>query len=122
MYSSIDDTGPLVDALLRASAGHKVIGVNKWLSLREFASVLAQVLGKNAEFIDKSPDMDQLGDPDFVEDALDMVGWYVEFGFDGGKVDKSVEQPSDLGVEVELASVEEWCRKQDWEKWLEVVE
>lgn len=118
----MDDTGILVDALLRASPGNKVIGVNKWLNLREFAKILAQVLGKNVEFIDKSPEMEQLGDPDFVEDATDMVGWYVEFGFDGAKVDKSVMQPGDLGVSLELRSVEEWCAKQDWEKWLEVIE
>ncbi|RAO74179.1 uncharacterized protein BHQ10_010191 [Talaromyces amestolkiae] len=122
MYSSLDDTGPLVDALLRTSAGHKVIGVNKWLSLREFTTTLAQVLGiKNVEFIDKNPDMSRLGDPDFVEDAIDMIGWYVDFGFDGGKVDKSVEQPSELGVEVGLRSVEEWCMKQNWKEVLEVV-
>lgn len=122
MYSSIDDTGPLVDALLRSSAGHKVIGVNRWLGLRDFAEILAQVLGiKNVEFIDKNPDMDQLGDPDFVEDAMDMIGWYVEFGFDGGKVDKSVEQPSELGM-IRLNSVEDWCRKQAWEEVLEVVD
>lgn len=124
MYSSVDDTGPLVDALFRSSAGHKVIGVNRWLSLRDFAEILAQDLGKNknVEFIDKNPDMNQLGDPDFVEDAIDMMGWYVDFGFDGGKVDKSVEQPSELEVEVRLRSVEEWCRKQDWEGVLEVVD
>ncbi|EEA22066.1 hypothetical protein TMatcc_008510 [Talaromyces marneffei ATCC 18224] len=122
MYSSIDDTGVIIDALLRASPGHKVIGANKWLSLREFAQILAQVLEKNVKFIDKSPEMDQLGDPDYVEDAIDMVGWFVEFGFDGNKVDKSVEQPSDLGVPIELRSVEEWCKKQEWEKWLEVIE
>ncbi|PCG99275.1 Hypothetical protein PENO1_050490 [Penicillium occitanis (nom. inval.)] len=123
MYSSIDDTGPLVDALLRSSTGHKVIGVNRWLSLREFAKILAQVVSiKNVEFIDKNPDMNQLGDPDFVEDAMDMIGWYVEFGFDGGKVDKTVEQPSELEVEIGLRSVEEWCRKQNWEGVLEVVD
>lgn len=123
MYSSIDDTGPLVDGLLRSSAGHKVIGVNRWLSLREFGRTLSQVLGiKNVEYTDKDPDMNQLGDPDFVEDAIDMIGWYVEFGFDGGKVDKSVEQPSELGVDIRLRSVEEWCMKQNWMDILEVVD
>ncbi|EED16231.1 hscarg dehydrogenase, putative [Talaromyces stipitatus ATCC 10500] len=122
MYSSIDDTGLLVDALLQASPGHKIIGAKQWLDLQGFTKVLGQVLGKNVESIEESPSFESLGDPDLIEDLTDMMGWCVEFGFDGGKVDNSVLQQSDLGVPVLLQSVEDWCRKQDWEKWLEVVE
>ena len=50
------------------------------------------------------------------------MGWYAEFGFDGASVDPTVVKSKDLGVELKLASVEEWCRKQDWEKYLDVIE
>lgn len=119
MYSSVDDTGVLVEALIRAEAGKKVIGVNQWLNLRDFAMILAEVLGKNIKFVDKNPSFD-MGDPDVEKDNMDMIGFCIEFRYDGGKVDKSVVQPADLGVPFQLQSVKEWCGKQDWEKWLEV--
>ncbi|KUJ06575.1 uncharacterized protein LY89DRAFT_692390 [Mollisia scopiformis] len=118
-YSAVDDTGRLVHALLRASPGKKLIGVNEWLSLRDFAKVLGQSLKKGVKFVDSNPDF-TMGDPDLEEDFADMVGWLVEFGYDGGKVDKSVVQPAELGVTLDLLSVKEWCAKQDWEKVLEV--
>ncbi|OKL61634.1 hypothetical protein UA08_03438 [Talaromyces atroroseus] len=119
MYSSIADTGALVHAVVHAAPGKKVIGVNEWLNLREFATILAQVLEKRIEFIDREPKF-ELGDAEMEKDHVDMVGFCIEFGYDGGKVDKSIVQPADLGVPVQLASVKEWCEKQDWENILEV--
>jgi hypothetical protein len=119
LYSAAADTGALVQALLRAVPGKKLIGVNEWLSFRDFAQLLAGVLGKGIEFVDRNPSFD-MGDPDLEKDHTDMIGFCVEFGYDGGKVDKSIVQPADLGVPVQLGSVKEWCGKQDWEKVLQV--
>lgn len=119
MYSAISDSGTLVHALLRATPGKKVIGVNQWLSFRDFAKILAEALGKNIKLIDENPDFD-FGDPELVEDHMDMMYFCIEFGFDGGKVDKSVLQPAELGVPFHCESVKEWCLKQDWETVLEV--
>lgn len=119
MSSAVADIGALVHALLRAEPGKKLIGVNEWLSLRGFAKILADVLGKEIEFVDRNPSFD-MGDPDLEKDFMDMIGFCVEFGFDGGKVDKSIVQPADLGVPVQLEPVKEWCRKQDWEKVLQL--
>ncbi|KIX06282.1 uncharacterized protein Z518_04257 [Rhinocladiella mackenziei CBS 650.93] len=119
MYSAVADTGALVHALLRVAPGKKLIGVNEWLSFRDFAKLLAEVLGKGIKFVDRNPSFD-MGDPDLEKDHVDMMGFCVEFGYDGGKVDKSVVQPADLGVLVQLASVKEWCGNQDWEKVLQV--
>ncbi|SPO06616.1 related to nitrogen metabolic regulation protein nmr [Cephalotrichum gorgonifer] len=117
LYSATTDTGPLVHALLRASPGKRVIGVSEWLSLRDFAETLGKVLGKAVEFVDENPSF-EMGDPDLEREEADMLGFMVEFGYDGHKVDKSIVQPADLGVEVGLPSVSEWCtkQKQDWEK------
>lgn len=112
-YSAIDDTGLLVHALLQTAPGKKLIGVKEWFSLRDFTKIFAHVLGKKIEFVDQNPSF-ELGDPDLEKDHADMIGFCVEFGFDGGKVDKSIVQPADLGVKVELESVKGWCGKQDW--------
>jgi hypothetical protein len=119
MYSVIADTGALVHALVRAAPGKRVIGVNEWLSLRDIATILAQVLGKRVEFVDRNPTF-ELGDAEMEKDHRDMMGFCVEFGYDGGKVDKSIVHPGGLGVPVQLASVKEWVEKQDWESVLDV--
>ena len=121
MFSSVDDTGPIVHAVLQASPGQKIIGANQWLNYREFAAILGKVLNKSVEFIDSTPTL-SLGDPELEQDYGDMMGWYAEFGFDGASVDPTVVRSQDLGVELKLPSVEEWCRKQDWEKYLDVIE
>lgn len=48
-------------------------------------------------------------------DREEMMGFCIEFGYDGGRVDRSVVRPGDLGVLVKLESVREWVGKQDWE-------
>ncbi len=113
MFSAVADTGTLVQALLHAAPGKKIIGVSEWLSLRDFAKLLAQMLGKGLEFADSNPDFG-MGDPEIEKDFADMMGFCIEFGYDGGKIDKSVLQPTDLGVPLQLKSVKEWCGKQDW--------
>lgn len=121
MFSSVDDTGPLVHAVLQAAPGQKIIGANEWLDYRQFATILAKVLGKKIEFVKSNPVL-TLGDPELEQDYGDMLGWYVEFGFDGASVDPTVKRLPDLGIDAKLATVAEWCAKQNWEKVLEVVE
>ncbi|KAL4871541.1 hypothetical protein BDV12DRAFT_23662 [Aspergillus spectabilis] len=120
VYSAVNDTGALVHALLRTAPGTKLIGVNEWLSLRDIATVLAKVLGKSIDIVNENPNFD-LGDPDLNKENEEMIGFCVEFGYDGGRVDNSVVHPADLGVPVQLESVKEWAVKQDWEGVLEVV-
>lgn len=121
MFSSVDDTGPLVHALLQAAPGQKVIGGNEWLDYRGFAKKLGKVLGKEVEFVDTNPVL-ALGDPAVEQDYGEMLGWYVEYGFDGSSVDPSVVKARDLGVELKLAPVEDWIKKQNWEEHLDVIE
>lgn len=120
MYSAVADTGVLVHALLRAAPGKKLIAVNEWIDVSQFARMLAKVLGKDIEFVDSNPNF-SMGDPDLEKDYADMIQFCVEFGFDGGKVDNSVLQPSDLGVPFQLESVKQWISKQEWEKAVEIV-
>jgi hypothetical protein len=67
MYSAIADTGALVQVLLLAVPGKKLIGVNEWLSLRDFANILAQALGNGIEFVDRNPSFNMV-DPSLEKD------------------------------------------------------
>lgn len=120
-FSAVADTGVLVDALLRAAPGKKIIGVNQWLSFLGAAELLAQVLGKRVELVDGPRPSLEPRDPDLDKDYEDMMGFCVEFGYDGGKVDKDILQPADLGVPMDLVSVKEWFEKQDWESVLDII-
>ncbi|RDW93598.1 NmrA/HSCARG family protein [Aspergillus mulundensis] len=113
VYSAVDDTGALVHVLLRAEPGKKVTGVNKWLSFRDVATTLGEVLGKKVEFVNQDPSFD-MGDPEAEKENMDMLGFCLEFRYDGSRIDKSVLQPKDLGVVLQLQSVKAWCAKQDW--------
>jgi hypothetical protein len=43
------------------------------------------------------------------------MGFCVEFGCDGARVNKTVVKPGDLGVLFQLNPVNECIKKQDWE-------
>lgn len=116
-YSVVQDTGALVAALIEAEPGKKLIGVNEWLSLQEIAKLLAQTLEKDIQFVDSAPNFD-LGDSELQLAREEMIGFCIEFGYDGAKVDKTVVKPMDLGVPVRLMPVKEWMKNQDWEKFL----
>ncbi|KAL4941492.1 hypothetical protein BDV06DRAFT_180461 [Aspergillus oleicola] len=120
-YSAVDDTGALVHALLSAPPVKRFIGVNEWLSVRDVASLLAEILGKKIEFVNEDPNLDQ-GDPDLAREMGDMMGFCVEFGYDGARGGNSVVQPADLGVPVKLNPVKEWLARQDWDSELVVGE
>ncbi|KAL4923095.1 uncharacterized protein BDV17DRAFT_278009 [Aspergillus undulatus] len=121
-YSAVDDTGALVHALLQAAPVKPFIGVNEWLSFRDVAKLLAQVLGKRLEIVNEDPSFDNFGDPDVAREMTDMMGFCVEFGYDGAKAGNAVVQPADLGVPVQLRPVKEWLAKQDWDSKLAVDE
>ena len=102
-------------ALIRATPGKKLTGVNEWLSLQDISKLLAETLEKGIEFVDSIPNFD-LGDPELQRAREEMMGFCIEFGCDGAKVDKTVVKPADLGVPVQLKPVREWIKKQDWKK------
>ncbi|KAL2871136.1 uncharacterized protein BJX67DRAFT_217948 [Aspergillus lucknowensis] len=117
--SVANDIGVLVHALLRGPPGKRLLGVNECLSLRDSTKVLAEVLGKKVEFVDSNPSF-ELGDPDLEQVNADMLGFWVEFGYDGGNVDGNILRPGNMGVPVQLKTVREWFEKQDWASVLEV--
>ncbi|KAH6667726.1 NmrA-like family protein [Halenospora varia] len=117
-YSVIQDTGALVAALISAEPGKKLIGVNEWLNLQDIFKLLAQTLEKSIEFVGIAPNFDR-GDSDLQRSREEMMAFGMEFGYDGAKVDKTIVNPADLVVAVQLEPVKEWIKKQDWEKVLQ---
>jgi len=105
-----------VAALISATPGRKLIGVNEWLNLQDIAKLQAQALEKEIEFVDTTPSFADLGDPELQRAREEMVGFIIEFGYDGGKVDKTVVEPGDLGSPVQLEPVKKWIEKHDWER------
>ncbi|VUC32278.1 unnamed protein product [Clonostachys rosea] len=113
-YSAVNDTGPLVEALIRAPPSNRVIGVNEWLNLKDLALLIGEVMGKKVKFMNENPVFDMGGDEERMQDNLEMLMFGVEFGYDGGKVDKTVVKPTELGVPLALRSVKDWVKDQDW--------
>lgn len=83
--------------------------------MEDVSNLLAQSLQKGIDFTGSPPDFKQ-GIPEFQQGRQEMIAFSIEFGYDGGKVDKSVVKPSDLCVPVQLKSVKEWVETQDWEE------
>jgi hypothetical protein len=100
--------------LIRAAPGKKVIGGNEWLSFQDIFKLMAQTLEKGIEFVDNTPSFN-LGDPEVQRAREELVGFCVEFGYDGARVEKNIVKPSELGVPVQLKPVKEWIKTQDWE-------
>ena len=118
MIATEEDTGPLVHALLQVPPGKNLIGVRKWMQMEKFAEMFGKVMGVPTKMSDEGFSKDGFPE-DLREEFSDTIGYTAECGYDGGKVDKSVVQPDELGVEVKLGSVEEWIAKQDWSGVLE---
>lgn len=110
-YSVIDDTGALVEALIKVPAGKTLLGVSEKISLQDIYKLIAEALGKKIEFVNSAPSYD-VGDPEMQRGRQEMMGYSIEFGFDADFMVK----PKDLEVPVKLESVNEWVKKQDWEK------
>lgn len=131
-----EDTGPFVKALLEDAPGKSLIGTRAWMSLRELMEAVAGVTGIKTEAI-KLPD----GESAFAElgelrlEMEECVAYFNEFGYTGG--DPNIVDPKDVSFPClmslaagradtnaaqqlanppQLASVEEYLRKQDWAK------
>ena len=97
MIATEEDTGPLVDALIQSPAGKNLIGVRKWMTLESFVEIFGRVLGvparmsREALAIDKFPE-------EMREDFADSIGYFGEYGYDAGKVDKSIVQPDEVSL------------------------
>ena len=110
-----EDTGPFVHALLQSPPGKNLIGVRRWMSMEEYVQTFSEVLGVKTRLSDNE-DAAKRFPEEARADISDFLAYVAEFGYDAGTVDKSVVQPEDLGVALDLGTVEDWIKQQDWSK------
>ncbi|KAH7247303.1 uncharacterized protein BKA55DRAFT_595001 [Fusarium redolens] len=94
----IEDSGPLVKALIKDSAGKNLIGYREWLTTRELASIFTKATGLKAEV-----------------ELEDNMAYWNEFGYEG-RDDPTVIHPRDLKSPPSLDTVEDYSKKYDWKK------
>ncbi|KAM5354851.1 hypothetical protein ACJ41O_001497 [Fusarium nematophilum] len=113
-----EDSGPLVRALVRESAGKSLIGYREWITIREFLVVFTKTTGLKAEVVTLPKGQFHLPHPEELKAELEDTFAYInEFGNDGR--DPAVIHPGDLKEPPSLGTVEDYIRKQDWSKVLD---
>ncbi|KAJ9615427.1 hypothetical protein H2200_001502 [Cladophialophora chaetospira] len=107
-----EDTGPLTKALVNVEGGKTLLASREFVTLDEFAQTWGRALGVEAKYVATGPDEVWVAIPELQEDIEECADFITEFGFDGGN--PSVVHPKDLGIPVNLGTLEKWIKKQDW--------
>ncbi|KAJ5816529.1 NmrA-like family protein [Penicillium robsamsonii] len=109
-----EDTGAIVKALVQEPAGKNLIGYREWSSLREISKAFSQATGVETECILLPKGQSKVPLPSELQLELDDNWAYCnEFGYEG-RDDPSIIHPKDLDSSLQLDSVVEYFRKQDW--------
>ncbi|KAK1141155.1 hypothetical protein N8T08_009322 [Aspergillus melleus] len=109
-----EDTGPAAKALILSAPGKHLIAYRGWITLNEFFDIWSRVLGVPAKVV-TLPDGESVpGVPeDLKQELIDNWAYFNDCGYEG-RDDPSVIHPRQLEVPLNLPSVEEWIRQQDW--------
>ncbi|KIX05561.1 uncharacterized protein Z518_06433 [Rhinocladiella mackenziei CBS 650.93] len=114
LIAAEEDTGPLTKALLATEPGKNLIAYREWMTLDEFYHVWSETLGVRAKTVALPADDPWEAVPEELREELsDTMLYAVEFGYEA-RDDSSVIHPKDLDVQVQLGTVQEWIKKQDW--------
>lgn len=110
MVAAEKDTGALTYALVnQLPAGRNVVGYRQLMPIIEFINLWSKTLN-----VESRIEFGDLAAPEELRQELrESFAYAKEFGYWGFK-DESVVHPKDLGVKIEMGSVEEWIRDQDW--------
>ncbi|KAM0347752.1 hypothetical protein ACHAPU_004767 [Fusarium lateritium] len=109
-----EDSGPLVRALItKEPAGHNLIGYREWLSHNEIAAAFTKATGIKSVVIRSDGTLPPGLPEDLVGELVDCFNYFDEFGYEG-RDDSTVVHPRDLSSDVELKTVEDFFKKQDW--------
>ncbi|EXJ90794.1 hypothetical protein A1O1_03898 [Capronia coronata CBS 617.96] len=112
LVATREDTGPLTKALVNVDGGKTLLAYRELITLDEFADTWGRALGVKTKYVPTGPGEVWVPIPELQEDIEECADYITEFGYEGG--DPSVVHPKDLGVPINLGTVEEWIKKQDW--------
>lgn len=110
-----EETGSLTYALVtQLPAGKNVVGYREYKSMNYFVELWGKALGKKTRVetggLANMPE--ELG-----LELTETFAYAREFGYWGN--DPSVVRPEDLGVKLEIGTIEEWIHAQDWREILD---
>lgn len=89
------DTGPCVEALLKASPGQNLIAHREWMDIPSFVKAFNEILSVDAKF--KVVPDNEFMLPELAEEFSDMAAYCTEFGYAGEKASRSqVTDPEDV--------------------------
>ncbi|KAH8810875.1 hypothetical protein F5884DRAFT_875818 [Xylogone sp. PMI_703] len=113
-FAAEEDMGPLTKALVEEKPGKNLIAYRKWMTMKQFAELFAQVVGRPAEYVALPIGQWHIPIPkDIAEELDDNFGYWNEFGYEA-RDDPTVIHPRDLETPVELDTVKNYIKKQDW--------
>ncbi|ETI20300.1 hypothetical protein G647_08334 [Cladophialophora carrionii CBS 160.54] len=114
LIATEEDTGPFTRALVEVAPGKNLIAYRAWMTLDEYLDIIRRVTGVKA--VSKQVPLDASSGSipeELVAELTDNANYFEEFGYEG-RDDPTLVHPKDLGVDVQLPSVEDWVKKQDW--------
>lgn len=103
------DTGSVIKALVELPPGKNVIAYRELMTFLDYINLWGDILG-----LPTAVNYGPLDAPDDLWKELEETWqWAGEFGY-WAHDDKSVVHPKDLGISLELGTVEDWIKAQDW--------
>ncbi|GKT57923.1 NmrA-like family protein [Colletotrichum tofieldiae] len=110
-------TGPFVKVLLLNEPVGTILGAfDEMKSLRDCIEVLDELTGQRFVYVQKTVDELAAVSP-LGREAPESWLWLTEYGLFGEKAagwKESIKLPTDLSVEIQTPSVDEWLKQQDW--------
>lgn len=109
--------GYCAKALVELPPGKTLSAAGSFISFNEWCEIFSKVHNVKCVFEQLPREaVDAALGPVFGLELGDMFEYIDKFGYDGG--DPSVLLPWDLDVDVNVTSMEEWIKAQDWSSFL----
>jgi hypothetical protein len=107
------DTGEFVKALVQAPPGKNMFGVSEQIGWEEWTKIWGRTLGVQARYERVSMEEYLNGLPENLSREVgESVSFCAEFGWTGG--DPEVLNPKEVAADIQLTSVAEYFKSEDW--------
>ncbi|KAF4502532.1 nitrogen metabolic regulation nmr [Fusarium agapanthi] len=118
--SEVADSEDGVKALIiDEPAGHNLIAYREWLSANDIATTFTKATGIPSKAIKDDNAIPPGISDELLGEMIDCFSYFNEFGYEG-RDDPTVVHPRDLKFAPKLSTAEEYFKKQDWSKALDL--